>query len=118
MIKISEKELIKHYIKRKCCVIVYPNTDWMENIGEGEEYKDKAKFICNRLHLNDIYDIVENKFFIYIFTGERLENGKSMEEFDNLESCKFFKEFKEQHEEDDMFYVQLFVNGKFAGENT
>jgi len=113
MIKISEKELVANYIKGKCCVVVYPNTDWMEKFS-GKEYIQKAEFVCKRLRLTDIHDVLENKFFIYVFT-EHLEKPKNYTE---LESYKFFKEFKEQYEEDDMFYVQLFIDGEFADENT
>lgn len=113
MIKISEKELVANYIKGKCCVVVYPDTGWMERF-HGNEFLEKGDFVVKRLRLNNLGDIMENKFFIYVFT-EHLEKPKNYTE---LESYKFFKTFKEQYEEDDMFFVQLFVDGKFADENT
>jgi len=109
MKRISAKEVLKEYIDKKSCVVVYPKTDWMREERDEIKIGVKTNAMLDKLKLRreaDPFQLIDNDYFVFEFE-------------DRVEAEKFFFSFdKFTFDLEEPFYVQLYIKGEFEGENT
>lgn len=104
MKRTSAKEVLKKFIGEKPCVVVFPNTDWMEHEYDSKLWKERMSLMQKKLGVSS-HDIVDvgNDYFVYEFKTEE-------------KARKFFFSFGEEYEVP--FSVQLYIKEELMGENT
>jgi len=104
MKRTSAKEVLKKYIDEKFCVVVYPNTDWLEYEYDSKLVRDRMGSMQKKLGVNfgEIVH-VDNNYFVFEFEIEE-------------KAREFFFSFGEEYEVP--FFVQLYIKGELEGENT
>lgn len=104
MKRTSAGEIRKNFIGKKFCVVVYPNTDWMEYEYDSKLVRDRVGSMQKKLGVNfgEIVH-VDNNYFVFEFGTEE-------------KAREFFFSFGKEYEVP--FFVQLYIKGRVEGENT
>ena len=108
MKRTSARQLLDKYLENKMCVLVYPKTDWLEKEKDNNKARGKIKMMSKKLGGIDWFEIIRHDYFIFEFKMK-----KQAEEF-----FLSFEHYDPSKENEDPFYVELYINGECENENT